>query len=34
VFCVVEKFSGAETRKPSSAGVTPLPAQNPGTGDD
>ena len=34
VFCVVEKFSGAETRKASSAGVTPLPAQNPGAGDD
>jgi HAE1 family hydrophobic/amphiphilic exporter-1 len=34
VFCVVEKFSGAETRKASSAGVMPLPAQNPGAGDD
>jgi hydrophobic/amphiphilic exporter-1 (mainly G- bacteria), HAE1 family len=32
VFCVVEKFSGAE--KPSSASAMPLPAQNPGTGDD
>jgi len=34
VFCVVEKFSGAESKKPSSASAMPLPAQNPGTGDD
>lgn len=34
VFCVVEKFSGAETKKPSSAGAMPLPAENPGAGDD
>jgi len=34
VFCVVEKFSGAETKKPSSASATPLAAQNPGAGDD
>jgi HAE1 family hydrophobic/amphiphilic exporter-1 len=34
VFCVVEKFSGAETRKPSSAGAMPLPAENSGAGDD
>src|ERR1700736_2754580 len=34
VFCVVEKFSGAESKKPSSASTMPLPAQNPGTGDD
>ena len=33
-FCVVEKFSGAESKKPSSASAMPLPAQNPGTGDD
>ena len=34
VFCVVEKFSGAETKKPSSASAMPLAAQNPGAGDD
>ncbi len=34
VFCVVEKFSGAERKKPSSASAIPLPAQNPGAGDD
>jgi HAE1 family hydrophobic/amphiphilic exporter-1 len=34
VFCVVEKLSGSETRKPSSAGAMPLPAENPGAGDD
>jgi HAE1 family hydrophobic/amphiphilic exporter-1 len=34
VFCVVEKFSGAESKKASSASAMPLPAQNPGTGDD
>jgi len=34
VFCVVEKFSGAETKKASSAGAMPLPAENPGAGDD
>jgi HAE1 family hydrophobic/amphiphilic exporter-1 len=34
VFCVVEKFSGAESKKPSSASATPLPEQNPGAGDD
>jgi hydrophobic/amphiphilic exporter-1 (mainly G- bacteria), HAE1 family len=34
VFCVVEKFSGTETRKPSSAGAMPHPAENPGAGDD
>jgi len=34
VFCVVEKFSGAETMKPSSASTMPLPAENPGAGDD
>jgi hydrophobe/amphiphile efflux-1 (HAE1) family protein len=34
VFCVVEKFSGAESKKPSSASAIPLPEQNPGAGDD
>jgi len=34
VFCVVEKFSGAERKKPSPASAIPLPAQNPGAGDD
>jgi HAE1 family hydrophobic/amphiphilic exporter-1 len=34
VFCVVEKFSGAESKKPSSARTIPLPEQNPGAGDD
>jgi HAE1 family hydrophobic/amphiphilic exporter-1 len=34
VFCVVEKFSGAETKKRSSASAMPLAAQNPGAGDD
>ncbi|HMH09023.1 MAG TPA: efflux RND transporter permease subunit, partial [Terriglobales bacterium] len=34
VFCVVEKFSGAEAKKPSSASAMPLAAQNPGAGDD
>jgi HAE1 family hydrophobic/amphiphilic exporter-1 len=34
VFCVVEKFSDAEGKKPSSASAMPLPAQNPGAGDD
>src|SRR5467141_3776182 len=33
-FCVVEEFSGAERKKPSSASAIPLPAQNPGAGDD
>jgi HAE1 family hydrophobic/amphiphilic exporter-1 len=32
VFCVVEKR--AESKKPSSASAMPLPAQNPGAGDD
>jgi HAE1 family hydrophobic/amphiphilic exporter-1 len=34
VFCVVEKFSSAEGKKPSPASTMPLPAENPGTGDD
>jgi hydrophobic/amphiphilic exporter-1 (mainly G- bacteria), HAE1 family len=34
VFCVVEKFSKAESREPSSASAMPLPAKSPGTGDD
>jgi len=33
VFCVVEKFSGSEAKRPS-AGAMPLPAENPGAGDD
>jgi HAE1 family hydrophobic/amphiphilic exporter-1 len=34
VFCVVERFSKAESKKPSSASAMPLPAKSPGTGDD
>ncbi len=34
VFCVVEKFSKSESKKPASANTMPLPAQSPGTGDD
>jgi hydrophobic/amphiphilic exporter-1 (mainly G- bacteria), HAE1 family len=34
VFCVVEKFSKAESKKPASANTMPLPAQSPGTGED
>jgi HAE1 family hydrophobic/amphiphilic exporter-1 len=34
VFCAVEKISGAEKKKTSSAGAMPLPAENPGAGDD
>jgi HAE1 family hydrophobic/amphiphilic exporter-1 len=34
VFCIVEKFSKAESKKRSSASAMPLPAQTPGTGDD
>jgi HAE1 family hydrophobic/amphiphilic exporter-1 len=34
VFCVVERFSKAESKKASPARAMPLPAQNPGTGDD
>jgi hydrophobic/amphiphilic exporter-1 (mainly G- bacteria), HAE1 family len=34
VFCAVEKLSGAASKNPQSASATPLPAQNPGTGDD
>jgi HAE1 family hydrophobic/amphiphilic exporter-1 len=33
VFVVVEKLSGAENRRPS-AGAMPIPAENPGAGDD
>jgi HAE1 family hydrophobic/amphiphilic exporter-1 len=33
-FCVVEKFSGAQRKMPSSASAIPLPAQNPGAGED
>jgi HAE1 family hydrophobic/amphiphilic exporter-1 len=34
VFCVVEKLSGAESKNAAPATAMPLPAQNPGTGDD
>jgi HAE1 family hydrophobic/amphiphilic exporter-1 len=34
VFCVVEKFSKAESKNVSPESAMPLPAQNPGTGDD
>jgi HAE1 family hydrophobic/amphiphilic exporter-1 len=33
-FCAVEKFSGAQRKMPSSASTIPLPAQNPGAGED
>jgi hypothetical protein len=34
VFCIVEKFSKAESKKRTSASAMPLPVQTPGTGDD
>jgi hydrophobic/amphiphilic exporter-1 (mainly G- bacteria), HAE1 family len=34
LFCMVEKFSKAESRKPSPASAMPLLAQNPQAGDD
>jgi HAE1 family hydrophobic/amphiphilic exporter-1 len=34
LFCIVEKFSKAESQKPSPASAMPLLAQNPQAGDD
>jgi HAE1 family hydrophobic/amphiphilic exporter-1 len=34
LFCIVEKLSKAESKKPSPASALPLPAQNPQAGDD
>jgi HAE1 family hydrophobic/amphiphilic exporter-1 len=34
LFCIVEKFSKAESKKASPASALPLPAQNPQAGDD
>jgi HAE1 family hydrophobic/amphiphilic exporter-1 len=34
LFCIVEKLSKAQSKKPSPASALPLPAQNPQAGDD
>ncbi len=34
IFCVMEKFSKSQSKQPASANTMPLPAENPGTGDN